>query len=80
MQNISNAEREFMFYKIGTCGSFHKALIDTIFKADHINRAKLAMGFPADVEVVNRFQNEAGYWEDLRERWKSATGAEAPAF
>ena len=80
MGSISNAEREFMFYKIGTCGSFHKALIDTIFRADHINQAKLALGFPEDVEVVQRFQNEAGYWEDLRQRWKLATGAEAPNF
>lgn len=80
MQSISTAEREFMFYKIGTCGSFHKALIDTIFRADHINQAKLAMGFPEDVKVVQSFQNQEGYWEDLRQRWKAETGQEAPAF
>ena len=80
MQGISNAEREFMFYKMGTCGSFHKALIETIFKADYLNQRKLALGFPDDVEVVQRFQNESGYWENLRQRWKTATGQEAPGF
>ena len=80
MQNVTNAEREFMFYKIGTAGSFHTALIETIFRADTRNRARLALGFPEDVEVVTRFQNESGYWEDLRARWKESTGNEAPAL
>lgn len=80
MDNISNAEKEFMFFKIGTAGSFHVALINTIFKADSNNRRRLALGFPEDVEVVNRFQNESGYWEDLRSRWFLATGKEAPNF
>jgi hypothetical protein len=80
MEGISTAEREFMFYKIGTCGSFHKALIDAIFKADHINQAKIALGFPEDVRVVQRFQNEAGYWEDLHQRWKLVTGSTASKF
>jgi hypothetical protein len=80
MDNISNAEREFIFFKLGTAGSFHTALINTIFKADSRNRSLLALGFPADVEVVTRFQNESGYWEDLRGRWLQATGTEAPNF
>ena len=70
MEEITNAEREFMFYKIGTAGSFHTALIETIMKADMFNQAKLARGFPDDVQVVQRFQNEPGYWEGLQERWK----------
>jgi hypothetical protein len=74
MEEITNAEREFMFYKAGTAGSFHTALIETIMKADIRNQARLALGFPEDVQVVQRFQNESGYWEDLRARWQQATG------
>jgi hypothetical protein len=72
MEEITNAEREFMFYKIGTAGSFHTALLETIMKADIRNQAKLALGFPDDVQVVQRYQNEPGYWQGLQERWKAA--------
>ncbi len=45
------------------------ALIDAIFALDINNRTKLAMGFPELVEVVNRYNFENGYWEDLVKRW-----------
>lgn len=72
MEEITNAEREFMFYKIGTAGSFHTALLETIMKADIRNQAKLALSFPEDVQVAQRYQNEPGYWQGLQERWKAS--------
>ena len=66
---LSQAEEVFCMFKLGMEGSFMTSLIETIFKGDIINRAKLAKGYPELVEVCNRFNSERGYWEDLVERW-----------
>lgn len=69
MSQLTPAEETFCMYKLGMEGSFTTSLIETIFKGDIINRAKLAKGFPELVEVCNRFNNETGYWQDLVDRW-----------
>ncbi len=56
-------------YRLQLAGSGMTALIDAIFALDINNRTKLAMGFPELVEVVNRYNFENGYWEDLVKRW-----------
>ena len=66
---ITSAEEVFCMFKLNLEGSFMTSLINTIFKGDVINRAKLAQGYPELVEVCNRFNNERGYWEDLVTRW-----------
>ena len=66
---VTDAEREFCFYKMGMSGSFMERLIATIQAADIINQSKLSMGFPELVGVVRKFQSESGYWEDLVERF-----------
>jgi rhamnogalacturonyl hydrolase YesR len=68
---ISDAEENFCFYKLGMAGSGMSALIEAIFKLDMPNRFKMAKGFPELVEVVNRYNNETGYWRDLVDRWNS---------
>jgi hypothetical protein len=72
MTNITSAEREFMYFQAGTAGSFMGLLIRTMMAADTNNMAKLALGFPDMAMVVYRYQNEDGYWEDLRNRWEQA--------
>ena len=67
--NITSAEEVFCMFKLGMEGSFMTSLIETIFKGDIINRAKLAKGYPELVEVCNRFNNESGYWQNLVKRW-----------
>jgi hypothetical protein len=66
---ITSAEEVFCMFKLNLEGSFMTSLINTIFKGDVINRAKLAQGYPELVDVCNKFNNERGYWEDLVERW-----------
>lgn len=66
---ITSAEETFCMFKLNLEGSFMTSLINTIFKGDMINRAKLAKGYPDLVDVCNRFNNERGYWDDLVERW-----------
>ena len=70
-ENVTKAEREFCFYKVGNAGGFMTRLIETIFAADDNNREKLAQGFPEMVEVVNRYNRERGYWDDLQNRFKN---------
>ena len=66
---ISAAEDTFCMYKLNLEGSFMTSLIDTIFKGDPVNRAKIGKGYPELVEVCNRYNDERGYWQDLVERW-----------
>lgn len=67
--SISEAEEKFCYYKLGMAGSGITALINAVFALDKPNREKISMGFPELVDVVNRYNYEMGYWEDLRERW-----------
>lgn len=67
--NITDAEEIFCFYKLGKEGSFMTSLIDTIFKGDDKNQAKIAKGYPELVEVIQRYGRERGYWKDLVNRW-----------
>ena len=67
--NITDAEEIFCFYKLGKEGSFMTSLIDTIFKGDDRNQAKIAKGYPDLVEVIQRYGKEKGYWSNLVERW-----------
>lgn len=46
--------------------SFFGFLFSAIYKADSTNRAKLFMGFPEEVESVQRWKNEEGYAQKLR--------------
>lgn len=61
-------ESEFMFFMKGTSGSFMTNLFKTIMSADIQNQMKLSLGFPNEVEVVRRYQNEEGYWQELQKK------------
>ena len=65
---MEKAESEFMFFMKGTSGSFMTNLFKTIMSADLNNMRKLSSGFPNEVEVVHRYQNEEGYWQKLQEK------------
>ena len=52
---------------------FTALMIQIIMKADHINTALLKQVYPQLVQVVNRYSNEEGYWEDLCKRVEDAT-------
>ena len=67
---MEQAELEFMFFMKGTPGSFMTNLFKTIMSADLENMRKLSLGFPNEVEVVHRYQNEEGYWQKLQEKIK----------
>ena len=65
---MEQAELEFMFFMRGTSGSFMTNLFKTIMSADIQNQFKLSLGFPNEVEVVRRYKNEDGYWQQLQEK------------
>ena len=66
---MTEAETIFCMYKLNMEGSFMTSLIETTFKADSFNQIKLAMGFPELVEVIRKYSNESGYWENLINKW-----------
>ena len=65
---MENTELEFMFFMKGTSGSFMTNLFKTIMSADIGNQVKLSLGFPNEVEVFRRYQNEDGYWQELQKK------------
>jgi hypothetical protein len=65
---MKQAELEFMFFMRGTSGSFMTNLFNTIMSADIQNQFKLSLGFPNEVEVVRRYKNEDGYWQNLQKK------------
>jgi hypothetical protein len=65
---MEQAELEFVFFMRGTSGSFMTNLFKTIMSADIGNQVKLSLGFPNEVEVVRRYQNEDGYWQELQKK------------
>jgi hypothetical protein len=67
--NITEAEEIFCFFKLNREGSFMTSLIETIFKGDDRNQAKIAKGYPELVQVIQRYGGEKGYWSDLVKRW-----------
>lgn len=71
---LSEAEKEFMYFITGRSGSGMTALFNAILKLDMPNRAKMALGFPEEVKVCNRYGQETGYYKDLCARWKEYTG------
>lgn len=71
MTQTSQAEREFYYFQYGSAGGFMTALFTAMMKADLGNLHKLKQGFPEEVDVVYKYQNEPGYWEDLCERMNS---------
>jgi hypothetical protein len=67
---MEQAELEFVFFMRGTSGSFMTNLFKTIMSADITNQKKLSIGFPNEVEVVRRYQNEDGYWQKLQKQFE----------
>jgi hypothetical protein len=65
---MEQTELEFVYFMRGTSGSFRANLFQTIFSADIENMKKLSLGFPNEVEVVFRYQNENGYWQELEKK------------
>lgn len=65
---MEKAELEFVYFMRGTSGSFKSNLFQTILSADMENQIKLSLGFPNEVEIVRRYQNENGYWQELEKK------------
>lgn len=66
---LTEAEKMFCMYKLGLEGSGMTALINAILVLDPHNRAKVALGFPELVRVIERFKNEDDYWQELVNCW-----------
>ena len=65
---MEKVEIEFVYFMRGTSGSFISNLFKTKMSADLENMRKLSLGFPNEVDVVHRYQNEEGYWQKLEKK------------
>jgi hypothetical protein len=69
MNTVTKEEFE-LYYAITNPNrdNFTSKLIFLILKADIVNEMKLATIYPKLTKVVNKYQNEKGYWEKLCEK------------
>lgn len=66
---LIRAEKElYYWYMSREKDNFTSILYTLIAKSDIGNREKLRAGFPKEVEVMTKFQNELGYWDALKTR------------
>jgi hypothetical protein len=62
VQEVTKVEQEFYHFMNDKSGSFTTNLFKTIMCASIVNKSKLWKSFPQEVEVVNKYTNEEGYW------------------
>ena len=67
-KNVNKGEDLLLQWQFGQASGFVRKLFELIGHADTYNQNLLAKGFPEEVEAMQRFTGEAGYWEALRER------------
>ena len=65
---MEKTELEFVYFMRATSGSSRSNLFQSTFSADNGNREKLSLGFPNEMKMVHRYQNEDGYWQELQKR------------
>lgn len=70
MKQITRAEIMLYEWQYDTLGSFFKGLYTIISKSDTKNRAKLRLAYPEEVEAVDKYQHEEGYWKDVKLKMK----------
>ncbi len=66
---ITEEEEKFCMWQLKLTGRFYTHLIEAMTVADSINRNLLESAYPALYEVVNKYQNDSEYSEDLKKRW-----------
>jgi hypothetical protein len=65
---MENAELEFVYFMRGIAGSFTTNLFTLIMNSDIENQKRLSLSFPNEVNVVNKYRNEEGYWQKLQQK------------
>ena len=66
---MEQAELEFMYFMRGMSGSFTTNLFTLIMNSDIENQKKLSLGFPNEVDIVNKYRNQEGYWQKLQQKF-----------
>jgi len=67
---MNEGERKLCEWQYEMTGSFYTTLFKAMSSADSFNLARLAIGFPEEVNSLQRFRNEEGYWESLQKEFK----------
>lgn len=67
---MTEGEKHLCEFEYEMSGSFYTHLFNAIMKADGYNMTRLSLAFPEEVQAVNRFRNEDGYWEKLQMEFK----------
>jgi len=68
---MTEAESRLCDWQYGRSGSFFEALFELMGRADGVNLARLAAGFPEEAEAFRRYRTEEEYWPALRKEYSA---------
>lgn len=71
MRKLNEGEKRLIEFMFQISGGFYTDFFKCAMKADTFNKAKLAKGFPEEIEALKRYQNEIGYWDEIQEIYKN---------
>ena len=66
--SLTQGERFVVEWQYGMLGGFNRQLAILIGKADIINKDKLRLAFPDEVEGVSSFMNVDGWWQEVESK------------
>ena len=72
LKNLSPSEKFVYEWQYRMLGGFGTSLAEAIARADSVNTAKIALGFPDEVSGIKRFQHEPGFWEGVQRKVSDA--------
>ena len=67
-EGLTKGENFIVEWQYRMLGDFGTALANAIMLADIHNKAKLAKGFPDEVEAYNKYSTENGWWQKLQKK------------
>lgn len=65
LSGLTEIETAAVKWQYEMYGDFYMALFKAIMRADEVNRQKLSIAFPIEVEAYRRYTNESGWWEKV---------------
>lgn len=72
MDKLTKGEIFILKWQYRLHGDFFTALSTAMCRADDHNRARLAKGFPDEVEAFDKFGNEDGWWQEVQTKAREA--------
>jgi hypothetical protein len=68
LDGLTPGERFVVEWQYGMLGHFGSNLAKTMERADGHNLARLRMGFPEEVDAMEAYAHQSGWWQDVQRK------------